>query len=415
MGLFGLLKKNKTENKPTKKWSKDEAEFIFLVGSHTGRTELMAKSLFKGLISKGKKVYMDELDNYSTYQNATHLIIFTSTYGAGGPPANATYFEDSLVEIEPINPLKFSVLAFGSTSFPDFCKFGVDVDSLLNSMSSFERFLPLVKINNQSESDFRGWLSLWNRSSEMNLLLDLKNSQGNFSKVEEFTVIENKQIPNDDTHIIKLRPNNFSEFQSGDLLSVYTEKENNPRMYSVAKIDENILLSVKKHDKGICSSYLCNLKNNDVISATLEKNNSFHFVHDAPSVWMIGNGTGIAPFLGMMEENKSTSIQLIWGGRKESSFDLYKPYAEKAIENGLMKSYDLALSRTEKKQYVQDVLGQKKEEVSAALDSGSVFMICGSMNMQNSVLQTLDEITNSKLDKSISFFLDNGQLLKDCY
>ena len=130
---------------------------------------------------------------------------------------------------------------------------------------------------------------------------------------------------------------------------------------------------------------------------------------------MISNGTGLAPFLGMMEENTATKLNLIWGGRQESSFRFYKPFIDKAIKNGLMEKYELALSRAGEKQYVQDVIAQKADEVSKALDSGSVFMICGSMDMQNAVLQVLDEVTNSKLNKPLSSFQDNGQLLKDCY
>ena len=413
--LFSSFKNKELSVNSQKKWSKDEAEYIFLYGSHTGSTEIMAKSFFKGLSKEGKKVFMDELDNYSTYKNATHIIIFTATYGAGGPPVNATCFEDLFNDIKPLNPLKFSVVAFGSSSFPDFCKYGIDVDGWLEASADFERLLPLVKINNQSESDFRGWLSLWNRSANTAIQLDLKRSVNKSSKMDDFTVLENKEIDGDNTNLIKLRPKKPMEFQSGDLLSVYTQESQNPRLYSIAKIDNDILLSVKKHEKGVCSIYLCNLNEGDTVNAYLEQNKTFHFIHDAPSVWMIGNGTGVAPFLGMMQENKSTPLKLIWGGRNESSFDLYKTYTDKAIENGRLVNYELALSRTGKRQYVQDILAKKDEEVSKALDSGSIFMLCGSMNMQNSVLDVLDKITKDKLDKSLSFFQDNGQLLKDCY
>ena len=146
-GLIKRFKKKKVSGKIRKKWSKKEAEYILLFGTHSGNTENMAKAFFKGLLAEGKKVFMDELDNYSSYESATHLIIFTATYGVGGPPSNGNYFEDLIKEKEPLNPLKFSVLAFGSTSFPEFCQFGVDVDSWLTSSPHFERFLPLVRID----------------------------------------------------------------------------------------------------------------------------------------------------------------------------------------------------------------------------------------------------------------------------
>ena len=414
-GLINRLKGKDSTGKNRKKWSKEEAEYILLFGTHTGSTEIMAKAFFKGLISEGKKVFMDELDNYTSYESATHLIVFTATYGAGGPPLNATYFEDLIQEKEVLNPMKFSVVAFGSTAFPDFCQFGVDVDNWIGTIPNFERFLPLVKIDNQSSSDMRSWLSLWNRSTDMNVHLELKNVTNKSSKIVEYTILDNSEANVDNTILINLRPNNPIEFRSGDLLSVIPDGHQKPRMYSIARIGDDILLSVKKHDKGVCSTYLSSLNKGDTIKASLEHNKTFHFAENAPSVWLIGNGTGIAPYLGMIEENKNAPLNLIWGGRTETSFDLYKPYIDKAIDKGSMNGFELALSREGKKQYVQDILDEQSDKVAKALDSGGVFMLCGSMAMQNSVLEVLDKITNEKLQKSISTFQNNGQLLKDCY
>ena len=117
----------------------------------------------------------------------------------------------------------------------------------------------------------------------------------------------------------------------------------------------------------------------------------------------------------MLEENQDSPLKLIWGGRTASSFDIYKPYAEKAINNGRMEKYELALSREVNSKYVQDILAQQEDEVADALDSGGVFMLCGSMAMQDSVLKVLNRITNDKLDRAISSFMNNGQILKDCY
>jgi len=417
--MFGkIFKKNKaitSTDKSKKNWTKDDAEFIVLFGSQSGSTEIVANTFFKKLLKEGKRAFIDELDNYSTYKKATHLIVFTSTYGAGDAPSSAGEFEDVFKETKPLNILKFAVVAFGSTSFQDFCQFGVDVDSLLDSSDYFERFIPLVKVNNQSEYDFQVWNSLWNSAINDDLKIDYRQHEKKSLNTNEFTIISNQEIISDKTHLIKLTPNDKVKFQSGDLLSVFTNDLENPRQYSIARIDDNILLSVKKHEKGICSNYLCNLSEGNTLNASVEYNKSFHFVKNTPSVWMIGNGTGIAPFLGMMEENTSTHLKLIWGGRYDSSFDLYKPFVEKAINTGLMDGYELALSRTGKKQYVQNILAKKQLEISNALESGSVFMICGSIKMESSVIEVLDKIANKKLGKPLSYFQKNGQVLKDCY
>ena len=413
--IFNKSKEITSMNKSKKNWTKDDAEFIVLFGSQSGSTEIMANTFFKRLLNEGKLAFIDELDNYSTYKNAKHLIVFTSTYGAGDPPSSASEFEDVFNDTIPLNPLKFSVVAFGSTSFQDFCQFGVNVDSWLESSDYFERFIPLVKVDNQSEHDFQVWNSLWDSASNNDLKIDYEQNEHKSKRTNQFTIVSNQEIASDKTHLIKLTTNDKVKFQSGDLLSVFTDDEENPRQYSIARIGDNILLSIKKHDKGICSNYLCNLSEGNTINASVEYNKSFHFAKNAPSVWMIGNGTGVAPFLGMIEENTRAHLKLIWGGRYDSSFDLYKPFVDKAIDKGLMDGYDLALSRTGKKQYVQNILANKQLEVSNALESGSVFMICGSIKMESSVLKILDEITNNQLDKPLSYFQKNGQILKDCY
>jgi sulfite reductase (NADPH) flavoprotein alpha-component len=246
-GLIKRLKRTEVSSKTRKKCSKEDAEYILLYGTQSGNTQSMAKAFFKGLLAEGKKVFMDQLDNYSSsYENATHLIVFTSTYGVGGPPNNANYFEDLIKEKDAVKPLKFSVVAFGSTSFPEFCQFGVDVDSWLESTHNFERFLPLVRINDQSKADIRSWLSLWNRAADMEVNIGLRDVGAKISKVESFTILENPKINNDNTSLIKLRPNILTDFQSGDLLSILPKESKKPRMYSIARIKNDIILSVKK-------------------------------------------------------------------------------------------------------------------------------------------------------------------------
>ncbi|MCH2213703.1 MAG: NADPH cytochrome P450 oxidoreductase family protein [Flavobacteriales bacterium] len=414
--MIGLLKRligSQSSKRNEISWSKDEAEIIVLYGTQYWDTEAKARSFYEGLLDAGKKVFFDEMNNYSTYENANLLVVFTSTHGVGGPPMSADKFHFKFKELPPINPLKFAVVAFGSPSYPNFCQYGIDVDNWLGLSEGFDRILPLVKVSDQSASDIRGWLSLWNRATNMEVQMELDEEESVIDS--EFSVMESPQINLDNTALIKLRPRVVADFRSGDLLSIVPEGSDKPRLYSIARIEDYILLSVKKHENGICSNFLCSLKEGDTINASIKSNESFHFDHAAPSVFLIGNGTGIAPYLGMMEENSHTSLQLIWGGRSEASFDLYKPYVERAIHKGTVENYNLALSRSGHREYVQDVLSKKKEEIANAFESGGVFMLCGSMAMQDSVLEVLDNITRSRLNRPLSEFQHDGQLLKDCY
>jgi len=117
----------------------------------------------------------------------------------------------------------------------------------------------------------------------------------------------------------------------------------------------------------------------------------------------------------MLDENTQTPIRLTWGGRTESSFDHYKEFIDLSISKGHLKDYQLSLSQVAKKRYVQDLLSQQQKEISETLEKGGVFMICGSIAMQHSVLDVLEEIATTQLQVPLSEFENNGQLLMDCY
>ena len=222
---------------------------------------------------------------------------------------------------------------------------------------------------------------------------------------------------------MRLKSKKKITFQSGDLFNIKPPLNSNLRKYSIAKIEGDILLSVKWHPKGICSTYLCTLKEGDIISASIEKNEKFYFPKEASSVWLIANGTGIAPFLGMIIKNAKTNIQLIWGGRTKDSFQCYKEVLEdysmrskknKIIQNQ-MNTFQFALSQSNEKEHVQDLILKNQTRVIKALEEGEVFMICGSIKMQNSVLNTLNEISKTNLERPLSYYQNNGQILMDCY
>ena len=137
-------------------------------------------------------------------------------------------------------------------------------------------------------------------------------------------MIKRTELNVDDTFLLQLRPKKKIKFQSGDLLAFRPNRNEAARQYSIAKVNGDILLSIKKHDKGLCSTYFSELNVSDVITATIEYNNDFHFPKENKNVVLIANGTGIAPFLGMIQENSGQqNISLFWGGRTKRSVELY--------------------------------------------------------------------------------------------
>lgn len=420
-GFVMFLKRRKKVEAATAITDKDESEFIILVGSEMGSTDDIATRLFNAISETGKTVYMSELNKYNTYAKAKYILILTSTYGEGEAPSNAWNFLDHFQEIKQPNPIQYAVVGFGSLEYPDYCQFAVDVDSLLAKQAGFHSTLALYRINDENFTDFQKWVKKWSTAVNLSLEVEAPKKKRKKLKQLDFEVIERTEINQDDTFLLRLKPKRWSKFTSGDLLSIFPNETENARQYSIAKIKKEILLSVKKHEFGKVSSQLSTLNQGDILKASIEPNPHFHFPKKTSAAVLIANGTGIAPFLGMMDKNKKTSINLIWGSRTKQSSHLYDPIFEKNLlrsNNGkqapILNIYK-CFSREEKKEYVQDLVRQQEEAIIETLKSEGTVMICGSLSMQHDVLDILEKVLREKSNTSLDMLLHKGQLRLDCY
>lgn len=413
-GFAMTLSRRKNSIKIKNKFSKDTAEYIILVGSETGSTFGFAKTFYKALIAQGKSVFVSELNNYSNYKKAQHLVVFTSTYGDGEAPVNAKHFEKLVDKISQQNTLQYSVVGFGSLAYKGFCKYAIVIDSVLQLHQKFIPSLSLHKINNQSFNAFKGWVELWSKSKGLNLKIKNQVETSHSKNLKLFKVLSKSEINKNHTFLIELEPAKGVKFTSGDLLSIYPKNDSIERLYSIGKINNNMLLSVKKYEFGICSNYLNSLKENDMVLADIKQNNEFHLPNSVKEVVMIANGTGIAPFLGMINEENynQTKNYLFWGGRTKDSYQTYSKYIDKAFYNKTLSGVYLSFSNEEsQKKYVQNALVEKEELISRVLNNDGIIMICGSVAMQSGVLETLENISETKLNIPLNM----NQIKTDCY
>ena len=402
------------------KFKAAQCEIVILVGSETGSTMSFAGLFYNELLNKGKKVLLTQMDKYQKFPKMEHLVIFTSTYGDGEPPANATKFMSQLQKNNQSQDFNYSVVGFGSLAYPSYCKFAFDVDDALKASSGAQELLGVYTINNKSWEAFDQWVDQW--GERLGLALDVPRDNAVTKprkKPKKFKVIAKTQAQDsaDDTFLVTLQSEKSVKFKSGDLLAIYPEKDAHERLYSIGKnLKGELLLSVKRHEYGLCSNFLNDLSVGSTLNAVRVKNPEFHLKSSQKAI-MIATGTGIAPFLGMFADNhKKKERILYWGARNEASFELYKAQIDTAVDQGQLSKFIPAYSRVgNDKIYVQHLIASDHLRFANALKDGVVLMICGSISMQKEVIAALQEICQTYELKPLSYYQNRDQVKMDCY
>lgn len=161
----------------------------------------------------------------------------------------------------------------------------------------------------------------------------------------------------------------------------------------------------------MCSNLLYQLEEDEPLKASIQQNKSFYLPKKNKEVILIANGTGIAPFLGMLQHKNGTKAHLFWGGRTKESLKIYTPLLKNIEYNNIHVAY----SQEQGKEYVQDLLLKKETIISTVLQNGGTIMICGSIKMLKGVEKVLEQIASTKLNTSLDYFKKNNQIKTDCY
>ncbi|MGV1018906.1 PepSY domain-containing protein [Empedobacter falsenii] len=413
-GFVITFKRTKTKIGKNK-YKANEAEIILLVGSENGATVGFASKIQEQFLANGKKSFIAQMNQYEIYPKAKQLIIFTSTYGIGDAPANAKKFEQLITQFPQNQSIEFSVVGFGSRAYSDYCGYAVKVDKWLNDQKWATQLLDLKTVNDKSPEEFTNWVIAYKETTDIPLATTPAMYVGKALELKNVKVISTTKITQEDA-TFKVILDVKEKFKSGDLLAIYPESDHKERLYSVGKVDNKLQLIVKLHEFGLGSQYLYNLVQNSTIKARIVKNKAFRFPK-ASKVVMIANGTGIAPFLGMIDENsKNIETHLYCGFRHDNeTTKSYQEFATKQISTNHLSQFHIAFSREENKQYVMDLVNRDAKFFAETLQNGGILMICGALTMQHDVEKVLEQICQEHLNKSFEEFKTNGQFLTDCY
>ncbi|MBV1701166.1 MAG: benzoyl-CoA 2,3-epoxidase subunit BoxA [Hyphomicrobiales bacterium] len=202
------------------------------------------------------------------------------------------------------------------------------------------------------------------------------------------------------------------EGQSIGILAPGVDAQGRPhhlRLYSVSSPRDgekpnrnNLSLTVKREETGVCSNYICDLKKGDEVRVTGPFGTTFLMPEALDShLVMICTGTGSAPFRAFTmrrqrvlaaDTGKNGGMALYFGARTPQSLPYFGPLA-KVPDNLLQKHFAFSRVKGQDKHYVQDIMRQDAQVLATALQSDkSHIYICGLKAMEAGVEQAFEDI-----------------------
>lgn len=391
------------------------AEFVLLVGSENGSTFGFAKHLHEKLTKAGKAVHMAAMDKAkATYPNADTMLVLAATYGDGHAPQNAGRFLNKLQTAESW-PKRHAVLAFGDRNFPKFCSFGRDVDKAMSGTPLLE----LGIIDRQSSQSFSRWGRKLAAVTNLDFELDYKPPTPKTARLYLLEKIRFGQNLDNPSAILRLgiKSGRLSQYRAGDLIGIFPDRGAAARIYSLGSSshDNFVEICVAQEPGGLCSTMLNNLPVGGEFDAYIMTNPNFSLPKRGKSVVMIGAGTGIAPFAGMIRHNqRNRPIDLFWGNRHPESDFYYENDISEWLDDGRLSSFYPAFSRVENKSYVQDQLSAHTGLLVNRLRNGGTIMVCGGSQMAAAVHTLIDALA-SQMGSSLAELRHDKRYLEDIY
>ncbi|GGR93448.1 MULTISPECIES: bifunctional nitrate reductase/sulfite reductase flavoprotein subunit alpha [Streptomyces] len=169
-----------------------------------------------------------------------------------------------------------------------------------------------------------------------------------------------------------------------------------PRLYSIASspLEDphrmRLTVSVIRYEsalggmrKGVASTFLADAEPDSSVPVFVQRNDRFRPPADpATPMIMVGPGTGVAPFLGFLEERRalghSGANWLFFGEQHRATDFYYREELDTMSRSGTLTRLDTAFSRDQRaKVYVQDRMREHGAQLWSWLRDGAHLYVCG--------------------------------------
>ncbi len=397
------------------------ADTLLLVGSETNSTWGFASALQKALREAGCLVHVAAMNDWpDAHPAAQRLFILAATYGDGDAPASAARFLEHLPRHAAGRPLPWAVLGFGDRQFPGFCGYAVKVDAALRALS-WPQLLPTEFIDRQSAQAFAQWGTLLGKALGLPLTLQYEPLRPPTRALRLSSREDYGSALGTPVSILRFQPASggraLPRFVAGDLVGILPPGSPVPRFYSLASAtaDGVVEICVRRHERGVCSRFLCDLALGGQIDAFIQPNPRFHPQPGRTPLILIGAGTGIAPLIGFIRANKRRRpVHLYWGGRLATSDFLYEHTLQACLDDGRLSRLRVAFSRAATPEYVQDLLLHDGDMLRSLLQENAQVLVCGGRPMATDVAVAMDALL-LPLGLTVQALRSSDRYLEDTY